>query len=136
MVNFPAWILECGCHSPALLNLFISSDTSIFFTMASPPLGNSDHDGISIFIDFPTNSKRDAPFHCIADDYYGADWDGLCNHLRDALWEDIYTVSPSAAASEFCEWVQIGIDVYNPHRKYHVKPHSSLYAFQLLVLLP
>ena len=31
----------------------------------------------------------------------------------------------SAAASEFCEWDQVGIDVYNPHRKYQVKPHSS-----------
>ena len=24
-----------------------------------------------------------------------------------------------------CEWVQFGIDVYIPHRKYQVKPHSS-----------
>ena len=31
----------------------------------------------------------------------------------------------SAAASEFCEWVQVGTDVYIPHRKYQVKPHSS-----------
>ena len=31
----------------------------------------------------------------------------------------------SAAASEFCEQVQVGIDVYIPHRKYQVKPHSS-----------
>ena len=30
-----------------------------------------------------------------------------------------------AAASEFCEWVQVGIDVYIPHRKYQIKPHSS-----------
>ena len=30
----------------------------------------------------------------------------------------------SAAASEFCEWVLVGIDVYIPHRKYRVKPHS------------
>ena len=26
---------------------------------------------------------------------------------------------------KFCEWVQVGIDVYIPHRKYQVKPHSS-----------
>ena len=31
----------------------------------------------------------------------------------------------SAAASEFREWVHVGIDVYIPHRKYQVKPHSS-----------
>ena len=30
-----------------------------------------------------------------------------------------------AAASEFCEWVQVGIDVYILHRKFQVKPHSS-----------
>ena len=29
------------------------------------------------------------------------------------------------AASEFCELVQVGIDVYIPHRKYQIKPHSS-----------
>ena len=29
------------------------------------------------------------------------------------------------AASEFCEQVQVGIDVYIPHRKYQVKSHLS-----------
>ena len=43
----------------------------------------------------------------------------------DVPWEDIFKLSASAAASEFCEWVQVGIDVYIPHRKYQVKPHSS-----------
>ena len=33
--------------------------------------------------------------------------------LRDVLWEDIFKLSASAAASEFCEWVQVAIDVYN-----------------------
>ena len=31
----------------------------------------------------------------------------------------------SAAASEFCEWVQAGIEVYIPPTKYQVKPYSS-----------
>ena len=31
----------------------------------------------------------------------------------------------SAVASEFREQVQVGIDVYTPHRKHQVKPHSS-----------
>ena len=39
--------------------------------------------------------------------------------------EDIFKLGASAAASEFCEWVQVGIDVYIPHRKYQVKSHSS-----------
>ena len=74
---------------------------------------------------FPINSKQDTPFHCVAYDYSRADWDGLRDHLRDVPWEDIFKLSASAAASEFCEWVQVGIDVYIPHCKYQVKPHSS-----------
>ena len=50
---------------------------------------------------------------------------GLHGHLRDVPWEDIFKLSASAAASEFCEWVQVGMDVYIRHRKYQVKPHSS-----------
>ena len=30
MVNFPTWIIDCDSHSPALLDFFLSSDTSIF----------------------------------------------------------------------------------------------------------
>ena len=67
----------------------------------------------------------DALFHNIAYDYSHADWDGLCDHLRDVPWEDIFKLSGSAAASEFCEWVQVGIDVYILHRKCQVKSHSS-----------
>ena len=125
MVNFPTRIPDCDSHSPALLDLFISSDASICFTMAFPPLGNSDHVVVSVSIDFPTNSQRDAPFHRIAYDYSRADWDGLRDYLRDVPWEDIFTLSASATASEFCEWVPVGIDVYTPHCKYQVKPHSS-----------
>ena len=44
--------------------------------------------------------------------------------MNDVPWEDIFKLGASAAASEFCKWVQVGIDVYIPHRKYQVKPHS------------
>ena len=90
-----------------------------------PPLGNSDPVVVSLSIDFPTKSQQDAPFHRIAYDYSRADWDGLHDHLRDVPWEDIFKLGASAAASEFCEWMQVGIDVYIPHRKYQVKSHSS-----------
>ena len=46
--------------------------------------------------------------------------------MRDAPWKDIFKLSASAAAaSEFCEWVQVGIDVYITHPQYQVKLHSS-----------
>ena len=66
MVNFPTWIPDCDFHSPALLDLFLSPDTSICSTMALPPLGNSDHVVVSVSIDFTSNSQWDASFHCIA----------------------------------------------------------------------
>ena len=94
--------------------------------MTFPPLGNSDHVVVSVSIDFPISSKQDTPFHRVVCDYSRADWDGLRDHLRDVPWEGIFKLSASAAAaSEFCKWVQAGIDVYIPHHKYQVKPHSS-----------
>ena len=88
--------------------------------MAFPPLGNSDHLVVSVSTDFPINSKWDTPFHHIAYVYSHADWDGLRDHLRDVPWEDIFKLSASSAASEFCQWVQVGIDVYIPNQKYQV----------------
>ena len=93
--------------------------------MTFSPLGNSDHVVFSVSINFPSNSQWDALFHCIAYDYSCADCNSLCDHLRDVPWEDVFKLSASTAASEFCEWVQVGIDVYIPHRMYQVKPHSS-----------
>ena len=116
MVSFPTRIPDCDSHSLALLDLFLSSGASIYSTMAFPPLGNCDHVVVSVSIDFPSNSQRDAPFHRKAYDYSRADWDGLCNHLRDVPWEDIFKLGAFAAAREFCERVQDGIDVYIPHK--------------------
>ena len=83
MANLPTRIPNCDSHSPALWDLFLSSNASICSTMVSPPLGNFCHVVVSVSIDFPSNSQQDAPFHCIAYDYSRADWDGLCGHLRD-----------------------------------------------------
>ena len=73
MVNFPTHIPGCDSHSPALLNFFLSSDTSICSTMAFPPLENSDHVVVSVSIDFPSYSQWDALFHRIAYNYSHAD---------------------------------------------------------------
>ena len=92
MVNFPTWIPDRDSHSPALLDLFLSSDASICPTMAFPPLEDFDHVVNLVSIDFPSNPH-----------YSRADWDGLRNHLRDIPWEDIFKLGVSAAAKEFCK---------------------------------
>ena len=136
IVNFPTRIPDCDSRSPVLLDLFLSSDASICSTMALPPLGNSDHVVVSVSIDFPTNSQRDTSFHCIACDYSRADWDDLYYHLRDVPWENIFKLGASAAAREFCERVQVGIDVYIYHIENIRLSLIHLHGFQLLLLLP
>ena len=69
MVNFHTRIPYCDSHSPSLLDLFISSDASVFSTIAYSPLGNFNHVVVSVSIDFLSNSQRDTPFHCVAYDY-------------------------------------------------------------------
>ena len=91
--------------------------------MAFPALGNSDCVVISVPIDFPSNSKEDVLFQCIASAYSCADWSDVCDHLIDVPVENIFKLGASASGSEFCERVQVGIDVYIPHHQ--VKPHSS-----------
>ena len=92
--------------------------------MTFPPLGNSDHVVVSVSINFPSNSKGDAPFHRIAYDSSRTEWDSLRHHLTDIPCEDIFKLGASATAREFCEWVQVGINAFIPHRKFQVKPHS------------
>ena len=124
MVNFPTWIPDCDLRYPVLWNLFISSDGSICSTMAFPQL-DSNSVVISVSFDFPSNSNGDALSHRTAYDYFHADRDDLLDYFRDVPWEDIFKLGASATASEFCEWVQVEIDIYIPLCKYQVKPNSS-----------
>ena len=125
MVNFCTWIPDCDSQSPALLDFFLSSDAGICSTKPFPLHWEILIVVLSVSIDFPKNSKQDATFHCISYDYSCADWNSLHDCLRDVPWEDIFKPKTSAPAREFCEWVQVGMDVYVSHRKYQAKAHSS-----------
>ena len=97
MFGFPTRIPDYDYHSPALLNLLISSD-GLF------PVGNFNHLVVSVSKDFPLYLHRNTMFNCIDYDYSCSDWDGLSDYLRDVPWEDIFKLSACAAAKEFCEW--------------------------------
>ena len=91
------------------------------------PIGNYDLCVVSVSIDSPLNLKGDPPFYSTAYEYSCAYWDGLCEHVRDVLWEDIlklYLCLTFVFAVEFCEWFQVEISVYIPHGKYQLKPLS------------
>ena len=83
--------------------------------MAFLPLANSDHVAASVSIDFPINSKQYALFHHMACEYSRTEWNGAeCDVTRGISLNSF---------CEFCEWAQVRIDVYIPHRKYLFKPH-------------
>ena len=134
MLNFPTRIPDCGSHSAALLDFFLSSDANICFTMAFPPLENSDV-AVLVSTDFPSYSQHDTLFHRFACDYSRADWDGLCDHLRDVPWEVIFKLSASSAASEFCESFKLEL-MYIPLIENIRSSLTDLHGFQLVVLLP
>ena len=46
-------------------------------------------------------------------------------HLRKVPQEDISKLGASAADSNLCGWVKVGTDVYVPHHRDEISPHSS-----------
>ena len=134
MVNFPTQIPDCDSHIPALLDIFLCSNTSICSTVNFPPLGNSDHVAISVSIDLPSNSLWDATFHHRTYDYSRAEWDSLHDPFRDVPWGDIFKICASAVASKFCDF-----RLKLMHVSLTISMRSGLthlHRFQLLALLP
>ena len=117
---------------------FHSSDASIYSTMAFPPLGNSDCVVVSVSIDFPKNTKWNAPFYCIAYDYSCPDWDSLCDHLRDVPLKDIFKLSASAATSVLVNFLsRFRLELMCIFLIVSIRSNlTHLHLFQLLVLLP
>ena len=113
-------------HSPAPLDFFLSSDASICSRMFFPLLESFDH-VVSVLIDFPLNPKEDAPFYCIAYDYSLADCDGLCDYLRDVLWEAIFKLSASGGFRLELMYISCIVNIRSSLNNFHV--------FQLFVLL-
>ena len=75
LLSFLLWLTQSSSFG------FLSSDASICSTMAYPPFENSDHVLMSVFINFPIDSKQDALFHQMAYDYSCADWDVTWKHV-------------------------------------------------------
>ena len=83
MVCSPTQIPYCDSHSPATFDLFLSFDAEIHFTVAFPPLRNSDHVVISVSIYFFFWLQIECSFHSTTSDYVHAVWDDLLVYLRD-----------------------------------------------------
>ena len=110
IVNFPTLVPDCDSHSPAPLDFFLSSDVSSCSTMAFPPLRNSDHVVISFSIDFPLFHNRMSCFIALLMAILV-----LIGMVFVIIWEMFYG-KISLKVDVF--------DVFIPHHKYQVKPHS------------
>ena len=117
MFAFSTRIPDCDSQSPNLLHLFVSSDPSFSSTAGFPRFRNSVNAVFSVAIDFPSNSKGDAL------NYVRPDMGGIRGHLSNIPIEYIFILGASSSA-EFCDWVQVGIDLYIPHLRYQVQLHT------------
>ena len=122
-INFPTCIPDSGLSQSYSFGFIYFLWGEYLFCNAFSSIGKSWSWCCLSFIDFPSNWKRIPHLNCIACDYSFVNWDGFCDHFRDAPREDIFKLGAPATASEFCDWVQLGVDVYIPHCKYQVKPH-------------
>ena len=50
-------------------------------------------------------------------------WDSFRDHIRDVPWVDISDLGDSATSEEFCECVDVAVDIHisTPFWKYEVK---------------
>ena len=100
MVNFPTQIWEFDSHNPAILDFFFFWRWYLFCN-GFPSLEKF---WSCCCLSFHWRSMKftmGCLFHCVFYEYSRADWDGLCDHLRDFPWEDIFKVSASATSREF-----------------------------------
>ena len=102
--------------------------------MAFTTLGNSNHDVVSVSIDFSSNSKGDCPFDRMAFDFSLAVCGGLPDHLRSVPWRDIFNLGASSAFSELMVEIDVYILIFF---LLNIMPSLvHIHGFQLLVLLP
>ena len=103
--------------------------------MTFPQLGNFDLVAVSASVDFPSNSKGDAPFHCIAYHYSCTEWDGF-----KIIWEMYHwRVSLNLVLLQLLMNFVSGFRLELMHTFLIINIRSSfvyLHDFQLLVLLP
>ena len=124
-VDFPTRFPDRDDQSPSLLDLFLSSNPDICMTSPRSSLGNSDHCIVWLDIALCSKSAQESPFHRTLFSYEKGDWDSFRDFIRDAPWNEVFSLNGDECAAEFASWIQAGIESFVPSRKFQMKPHSS-----------
>ena len=133
----PARFFDCYSYSRTFLDLFLSFNLVFFFCSCFPPIGKF---GL-LLPQFPSTfrqtqkwmPKSGRPFFIAQLMIVLVLIGTIFDHLRNIPSEVIFKLDASTAAAEFCEWVQVVIDVHISHRKYYVKPYSSPWLSAALI---
>ena len=133
----PARFFDWYSYSRTFLDLFLSFNLVFFFCSCFPPIGKF---GL-LLPQFPSTfrqtqkwmPKSGRPFFIAQLMIVLVLIGTIFDHLRNIPSEVIFKLDASTAAAEFCEWVQVVIDVHISHRKYYVKPYSSPWLSAALV---
>ena len=79
---------------------------------------------LSFHFDFPSNSNGvPVSWHSV---WLFSCWLGPSLWSFERCFMRRYLKLSAFATSEFCDWVQVGIDVYISHCKYQAKPHLRI----------
>ena len=134
MVNFPTWIPDCDSHCPVLLGFFLL--TQYLFYNYLPSIGKFWSCFCLSCLQLSFKLNRGCPIlSCSLYDYSCADWDSLCDHLKDVTWEVSLNLVPLQLVLNFMCWSRLEF----MYVSLIINIRSSLthlYGFQLLVLMP
>ena len=128
----PARFFDRYSYSRTFLDLFLSFNLVFFFCSCFPPIGKF---GL-LLPQFPSTFRQTqkwVPFFIAQLMIILVLIGTIFDHLRNIPSEVIFKLDASTAAAEFCEWVQVVIDVHISHRKYYVKPYSSPWLSAALI---
>jgi len=124
IVSSPTRVPDRTTDKGYLLDLFLTTNPDSYHHTVSSPLGTSDHCVVSV-ASSTLFSRQSAPFHRTVYNYSKADWCGFRTFLSQVPWRSALKGNVNTAAQEVTEWIQIGMEVYIPSRRYQQKPHSQ-----------
>ncbi|MPC96618.1 hypothetical protein E2C01_091887 [Portunus trituberculatus] len=134
LVQYPTHIPDHLGDTPNILDLFLTSDPSAYAVTLSSPLGFSDHNLISVFLQSLRRIPQSRGASCALPLPVGGD---LRRYYADFPWKDycFHVRDPSLCAELITEVIVSDMEAYIPHSFSQPKPSNSKPWFNTPVLV-
>jgi hypothetical protein len=118
LIKEPTYFPRIATNNPSPLDLFLTSHPEPYQAAVAAPLGNSDHDLITVSCPIETTSEEILPPRTFCH-YNNADWDGIREFYSSFPWNDVCfsLQNPSEISNGITEVIQVGIETFIPHTK-------------------